>query len=242
MQILNTYKWMGLKAEITALLLVLAVPVSTFAQSTNVAVEVARAEISKNVSSFSYRDQTRWAELRDLFTKDATISISWHDGTVDGFVERSSRMVEEGAPGTKHWISPPRITVCGNRALSEADVIIIVRSSAGLIELDITSYTRFYDQFELEGDGVWRIHNRTGIYEKDRIDSVSPSFLFWVTYLFMPLSKYPKEFRHLAFGLERNNLSVMPNVVTSGSDRERTLKQKAWEWSGCSATSGARQP
>ncbi|XDD53796.1 nuclear transport factor 2 family protein [Leptospira sp. WS4.C2] len=241
-QILNQYKWMGFKAKITALLLGLTMPVSTFAERSNVSAILARSEIATNVSSFSYRDQARWVELRDLFTQDATISISWHEGTVDGFVEQSRRMVEEGAPATKHWISSPRITVCGNRALSEADVIIMVRSSAGPIDLDVTSYTRFYDQFELEDDGVWRIHNRTGIYEKDRIDSVSPSFLFWVTYLFMPLSKYPKEFRHLAFGLERNGLSIMPNVVTSGSDRERTLKQKAWEWSGCSAILDARQP
>ncbi|BDA78234.1 hypothetical protein LPTSP3_g11640 [Leptospira kobayashii] len=225
-----------------ALILAFALPVSTFAQSTNVTLEIARAEISRNVSSFSYRDQARWADLRNLFSKDATISISWHDGTVDGFVERSRRMVEEGAPPTKHWISPPRITVCGNRALSEADVIIMVRSSVGLIELDVTSYTRFYDQFELGGDGVWRIYKRTGIYEKDRVDSVGPSFLFWATYLFMPLGKYPKEFRHLAFGLERTGLSITPNVVTTGSEKERALKQNAWEWSGCSAFLKATQP
>lgn len=240
MDILNQYRKRGFL--LTALFLTLILNTSIFSQSENFTSVLAKSEIATNVSSFSYRDQARWAELRDLFTQDAKISISWYEGTVDGFVERSRRMVEEGAPATKHWISSPRITVCGNRALSEADVIIMIRSSAGPIDLDVTSYTRFYDQFELGDDGIWRIHKRTGIYEKDRIDSVSPSFLFWVTYLFMPLGKYPKEFRHLAFGLERNGLSIMPNVVTSGSERERTLKQKAWEWSGCSATLDARQP
>ncbi|MDF3821756.1 nuclear transport factor 2 family protein [Leptospira sp. 96542] len=202
----------------------------------------AKMEIASNVSSFAYRDQARWDDLRALFQKDGIISISWHDGTAESFVERSRLMVESGTPPTKHWISAPRITVCGNRALSEADVIIMVRSFAGPIEVDVTSYTRFYDQFELDADGRWRIHKRTGIYERDRLDPVGPSFLFWAAYLFMPLGKYPKEFRHLAFGLEQNGLSIVPNVVTSGSEAERTLKQNVWEWSGCSKFPNTKQP
>lgn len=202
----------------------------------------SKLEIASNISSFAYRDSARWEELEDLFQKDATISISWFDGAAKSFVEKSRLMVDSGTPPTKHWISSPRITLCGNRALSEADVMIMVRSNTGPIELDVTSYTRFYDQFELDEDGRWRIHKRTGIYEKDRFDPVGPSFLFWAAYLFIPLSKYPKELRHLAFGLERNGLSLVPNVITSGSANEKILKQNAWEWSGCEKFPNAKQP
>lgn len=222
------------------MLLGIASPI--LAEDLNISETKSKFAIASNVSSFVFRDTARWDELRDLFHKDATISISWFDGDLDSFVDRSRQMVENGSPPTKHWISTPRITICGNRALSEADVKIMVRSYAGPIELDLTSYTRFYDQFELSEDGKWRIHKRTGIYEKDRLDPVGPSFLFWTVYLFMPLGKYPKELRHLAFGLERSGLSVAPNVITSGSENEKILKQKAWEWSGCGKFLNTKQP
>lgn len=226
----------------TILCLILFSTSPSIPENLHISETKTKLEIASNVSSFAFRDSARWEELEDLFHKDATISISWFDGTVKNFIEKSRLMVDSGTPPTKHWISSPRITICGNRALSEADVMIMVRSYAGPIELDVTSYTRFYDQFELSEDGKWRIHKRTGIYEKDRFDPVGPSFLFWVTYLFLPLGKYPKELRHLAFGLERSGISVAQNVITSGSENEKKLKQKAWEWSGCEKFTNAKQP
>jgi hypothetical protein len=198
----------------------------------------AREAIAANVASFAFRDQARWDELHALFTQDATISISWHNGSAQEFVERSKKLVAAGAPPTKHLLSAPRITVCGARALSETDVAILIRSKVGPIELDVTSYLRFYDRFELGADKVWRVRSRTGVYEKDRIDPVGPSFLFWAVYPFLPLGSYPRELRHLAFGLKKAGLELLPTVVISSSEAEKTLKQQAMQWSGCAPNMG----
>ena len=202
----------------------------------------ARQAISANVASFSYRDQARWDELRDLFTSDGTISISWYAGPVQGFVELSKEMSKNSKTSTKHLLSAPRITVCGERAISETDATIMVRNDTGPFEVDITSYARFLDTFEHSSDGAWRIRSRVGIYEKDRMDSVGPSVLFAITYPFFPLSRYPRELKHLAYGIERSGLPLAPQIVLSGSDDEQRVKRAAWDWSGCGASSGARLP
>jgi hypothetical protein len=186
--------------------------------------------ISSNVRSFAFRDQARWEELRDLFTPDGRIAISWYDGPVDGFIAQSKEMATQGAGQTKHLLSEPRITLCGARAVSETDVTIMVRSSAGPIELDVTSYARFLDTFERSPDGIWRIHSRTGIYEKDRMDTVGPSWLFALVYPFLPLSKYPRALRHLAFGLSRTGLPLSAGIILSGSPKETQLKRDAMAW------------
>jgi hypothetical protein len=216
--------------------------VATAASPADVDSLVARQAIAANVASFSYRDQGRWEELRKLFTADGTIAVSWYDGPIDGFIEQTKKMAEGGKTLTKHQLSSPRIAVCGARAISETDVTIMLRSEAGPLEVDITSFARFFDTFERSGDGSWRMRSRIGIYEKDRIDSVGPSVLFALTYAFLPLSRYPRELKHLAYGIERSGLPLASRIILAGSEEERQLKRDAWEWSGCSSSSGDHLP
>lgn len=196
---------------------------------------VAREAIAANVRSFSHRDQARWEELRALFTADGRMSISWYDGPVDGFIEASKQMALDGKAQTKHLLAEPRVVLCGPRAISETDVTIMVRAQAGPSEVDVTSHARFLDTFERGDDGIWRVHSRTGIYEKDRIDAVGSSVWLALIYPFLPLGKYPAELKHLAFGLERSGLSLVSHVVLSGSAQEAQLKREAMAWSRCTS-------
>lgn len=193
----------------------------------------ARAAIAEKVAGFAFRDEGRWEDLRRLFAPQGTISVSWYSGPIDGFIAASKEMARNSTGLTKHWIGVPRITVCGERALSETDVAILARSKIGPVEADVTSYARFFDRFEKGSDGVWRILSRTAIYEKDRIDPVAPSLLFSLLYRFADFDKYPPQYKHLGYGLERNGFKLAGNIIVAHSAAERTMKQEAAQWSGC---------
>jgi len=79
-------------------------------------------------------------------------------------------------------------------------------------------------------DGRWRIWERTGIYEKDRMDPVQPSLHFWLIYRFARFSRFPAEYRHLAFGVKRQGLKLAERVVMAHSREEVALKAEAATW------------
>lgn len=191
---------------------------------------VACCAIAQNIANFAFRDEGRWEALRDLFHPQALIAVSWYRGSIDGFIDASRGMA--GAPEvlTKHWFGTPRIKLDGRRALSEVDVAIKVRSKIGKLEVDVTSYTRFFDRFEQCADGCWRIVDRTAIYEQDRIDPVQPSLLFGFLYRLARFDRYPAEYRHLAFGLDRKGLRLAEGTVVAHSVEEAALKSAATNW------------
>jgi hypothetical protein len=187
--------------------------------------------ISRNVASFAFRDQGRWDELRNLFHPDAQIAVTWYRGPVAGFIEGSAQMsAAAGAAVSKHLIGVPRVTVSGSRALSDTDVIILARAKIGPLEVDVTSYLRFFDRFERRDDGVWRVACRTGVYEKDRIDPVAPSPLFPLVYWLAGFHRFPPACRHLAGGLVRNGHALAMPIIEVGTEGEAALRRDAELW------------
>lgn len=88
---------------------------------------------------------------------------------------------------------------------------------------------RFYDLLE-KRDGGWRIFKRTAIYEKDRMDCVKTSFLFWVANFFINLKKYPKACRFLCFALEKAGQEVAKNIVEDRSEKLEFLYKEGDDW------------
>jgi hypothetical protein len=188
-------------------------------------------EITINVAKFAFRDQGRWEELRELFHPNASISVTWYSGSIEGFIERSAQMAAAGSSFTaKHWIGSSKVTIEGNRALCDTDVAILVRTKIGPIEADMTSYLRFFDRFERRGDGIWRNASRTAIYEKDRIDPVGPSLLYPLVYRLAGFNRFPRSYRHLAAGIVRSGQSLAKSIVETGTKEEAELLQDARVW------------
>lgn len=192
-----------------------------------------RQAIAANVTSFALRDQGDWAGLRNLFGADGQIAVTWYRGSIDGFIAASQKMAEDSATQSKHWIGTPRIRLCGERALSETDVAIMARSQVASVEVDVTSYARFFDTFARDSDGQWRVVQRTAIYEKDRIDPVAPSLLFSLIYPFAGFDDYPPAYRHLAAGLQRKGFTLAEPIIVAHSQAEADLKTAAAQWAGC---------
>jgi hypothetical protein len=169
--------------------------------------------------------------LRNLFHSNATISVTWYSGPIEGFIEWSSQMAAAGRPvPSKHWIGASKVTIEGNRALSDTDVAILARAKVGPIEADVTSYLRFFDRFERRDDGIWRIASRTAIYEKDRIDPVVPSLLYPFVYRLAGFNRFPRPYRHLAAGLVRSGQVLAKPIIESGTKEEAELFQDARIW------------
>jgi len=188
------------------------------------------AAIKQNVANFAFRDQARWAELRDLFHPDGTIAVTWYTGPFDGFIEGSKKMLAASAAKTKHWIGASRVQVKGDRALCDTDVVILARSKMAGVEVDITSFARFFDRFERRGDRAWRVVRRVAIYEKDRLDPVAPSVRFPLLYRMARFSRYPASYKHLAAGLVRAGQKINADIAEAGADAEQALLRAGRQW------------
>jgi hypothetical protein len=188
-------------------------------------------DITQNVANFALRDQRRWEELRYLFHPNASISVTWYSGPIEGLIERLAKMTAAGKWSTsKHWIGASRVTIEGNRALSGTDVAIFARAKSGPIEADVTCYLRFFDRFERRDDGIWRIASRTAIYEKDRMDPVRPSFLYPLAYRLDGFNRFPRPYRHLAAGLVRSGQVLAKPIIETGTKEESELLRDAKMW------------
>ena len=175
-----------------------------------------------------YRDRQMWDQLRTTFHPEGTISSLWFEGQFKLFVDASKLLAEKGDTG-KHVMGIPYIRIKDNRALSETDVTILVRQKIKSMELDLTSYVRFYDFLE-KRNGSWKICKRTVIYEKDRLDPVQPSARFWLASLFSRVGQRPASYRYLGYGMERRGAQLAPNVTTHSSKEASDLYQAGEQW------------
>jgi len=183
-------------------------------------------KISEVVSNWAfYRDQRAFDKLKTCFHPDATIQVSFYSGPADEFIQKI-KMSEKS--NVKHLVGNIRIELKNERAIAESNTTILWRERVFGIEADLTCYLRFFDLFE-KRDTIWRIANRTGIYEKDNIYPVEPSAHLDLK----KLESYPPYCRHLCFYLENvdgiSEISSFP-IAGADSDAERDIFKKGEEW------------
>ena len=183
-------------------------------------------KISEVVSNWAfYRDQRAFDKLKTCFHPDATIQVSFYSGSADGFIQKI-KMSKKG--NVKHLVGNIRIELKGERAIAESNTTVMLRRRFFDIEADLTCYLRFFDLFE-KRDTIWRIADRTGIYEKDNMLPVELSDHLDLR----KLESYPPYCRHLCFYLENvqgiSGISSFP-IVGTDSDAEREIFKKGEEW------------
>jgi hypothetical protein len=188
----------------------------------------AEFEIAACINEWAfYRDQEEWDGLLGTFHEGGKISLSWYEGPYEGFVAASKQLAAGGNALLKHRLGVPKIRVQGDRALSEVDVTIMVRARTPAIEVDTTSYARFYDRLERRDD-AWRLRVRTAIYEKDRADPVSAPTL--PATFFEGLERFPTEVRFLASSLDRVGARLSESLVIDKSQRLAELYREGEAW------------
>lgn len=174
-----------------------------------------------------YRDQGRWRELADTFTPDGTISVTWFSGAIGDFVAASKRSFKQTAPRSKHLIGVPVVQVRQDRAIAETNVQILGRAQFGSVHADMTSHARFLDRLVRTPQG-WRILRRIAIYEKDRLDPVSP--VSDDPLRGVDLSGIPEPYRYLGHMLKNSGRTLQSGILCDGSPAAQRALAEARTW------------
>ncbi len=180
----------------------------------------------------NFRDRGKWQDLKNTFWPDGTISLSWFDGPFGAFAGASEKIAQGGNAMT-HLLQTPYVVVNGDRATAETNASLKVRAPLRFYEVDITSQIRFFDFLE-KRDGEWRIVKRVGIYEKDRMDPVSPSLFFYLNSFWIDarskLNKTPPSSKYLAYLLSKKGLKLKKNIVEDKTAEMEALYQEGRAW------------
>jgi len=179
-----------------------------------------------------YRDQGKWSDLLATFAPDGQIAVSWFSGAFPEFVDRCRQAFAAGQR-SKHLIFPSVVRLRGCRAVAETNVSILVRQKIGALSVDVTSYARFLDCLEKTSERtseIWRIVERTAIYERDRIDPVEPSEKLDRLFAGTDLSAYPEAYRYMAARLTAAGRALAPVVYRDGSPHTEQLYRRYEAW------------
>jgi hypothetical protein len=141
------------------------------------------------------RDSADWNLFREQWHDDGYMMATWFQGPRDDFMEVSQEGFAKGV-SILHFTGASQATVQGTRAISQTRMTILQRGLVHGVLADVACTGRFYDFFE-KRQGKWAIVLRQPIYEKDRLDPVTPGET--IEFDLDLLAKYPEGYRYLAY-------------------------------------------
>ena len=142
-----------------------------------------------------WRDSADWERFRTVWHDDGRMMATWFQGTADEFIRVSKEGFEKGV-NILHFLGGHSSDVAGNRAISQTKMTIGQRALVHEVAVDVVCTGRFYDFME-KRNGKWGVVLRQPIYEKDRMDPVSPSAKLELDASL--LEQFPVGYRHLAY-------------------------------------------
>jgi len=185
--------------------------------------KLAIAEVIQNWAL--WRDTGNFDALRSTFHPDATMTATWFSGPAKDFIARA----ETRKPGGRsaHFVGGSSVRLNGDKALAETPILLLLRESVDDVEVDVTCHGRFFDRL-VRHEGAWTILRRGVIYEKDRIDPVSPD----ATLTLDPaiLSRFPEGYRHVAYVQSKRGMNVATDRPTLPSPELDVLYREANAW------------
>lgn len=141
------------------------------------------------------RDSADWELFREQWHDDGFMMATWFQGPRDDFIRVSQEGFAKGV-SILHFTGASQATVSGTRAISQTRMTILQRGLVHGVLADVACTGRFYDFFE-KRQGKWGIVLRQPIYEKDRLDPVTPGET--IEFDQDLLAKYPEGYRYLAY-------------------------------------------
>jgi SnoaL-like domain len=142
-----------------------------------------------------WRDAGDWERFAGVWHHDGRMMATWFQGSAAEFIAASRAGWERGVQ-ILHFLGGTTVDVRGSRAIAQTKMTISQRAEVEGVLCDVVCTGRFYDFFE-ERAGRWAIVLRQPIYEKDRLDPVTPGA---VPRLDLDrLASLPAGYRHLAY-------------------------------------------
>ncbi|WP_206244664.1 nuclear transport factor 2 family protein [Novosphingobium terrae] len=142
-----------------------------------------------------FRDGGFYDRLLDLWHDDGRMMTTWAQVSAVDFVARSREAFGRGAM-IQHFLGGSHVDIVGQRAIAQTKTTITQRGEVEGVLCDATCFGRFYDFFECR-QGQWKLALRQPIYERDRLDPVTPGALPQLDLAL--LGSFPDGYRHLAY-------------------------------------------
>ncbi len=159
-----------------------------------------------------WRDSGDWERFRTVWHDDGRMMATWTQGTADEFIAISKEGWARGV-SILHFLGGISVDVAGSRAVSQTKMTISQRAAVEGVLCDVLCTGRFYDFWDKRA-GRWGLVLRQPIYEKDRMDPVTPGDVPVLDGAL--LASFPAGYRHLAYLQTRIGYTVkrdMPGLT-----------------------------
>ncbi len=173
-----------------------------------------------------WRDAGDWERFRTVWHDDGWMMATWFQGSGDDFI----RVNKEGwAKGVSilHFLGGTSIELAGNRAIAQTKMTISQRAPVHGVPCDVLCTGRFYDFIEKRGDR-WGVVLRQPIYEKDRLDPVTPGQVPALDH--SKLAALPEGYRHLAYIQEEIGYKVKRDMPSLKGPEVEALYARGAAW------------
>jgi hypothetical protein len=155
-----------------------------------------------------WRDANDWQRFRTVWHDEGRMMATWFQGTADEFIAVSREGFDRGVR-ILHFLGGSSVEVSGDRAFTQTKMTINQRAEVEGMLCDVVCTGRFCDFWERRA-GRWGLVLRQPIYEKDRIDPVTPGQAPKLDAKL--LASFPVGYRHLAYLQTRIGYKVKPDM------------------------------
>lgn len=173
-----------------------------------------------------WRDAGDWKRFRTVWHPDGRMMATWTQGTGDEFIAVSKAGWEKGV-SILHFLGGTSIDLRGDRAVSQTKMTISQRGEVEGVLCDVLCTGRFYDLLERRA-GRWGIVLRQPIYEKDRLDPVTPGAIPKLDPEL--LAQFPSGYCHLAYLQTRIGYSVKRDMPGLRGPEVEALYARGAAW------------
>jgi hypothetical protein len=173
-----------------------------------------------------WRDAGDWDRFATVWHDDGWMSATWFQGSAADFIRVTREGWDKGV-SILHFLGGTSIDLAGGRAIAQTKMTISQRGQVYGVDCDVVCTGRFFDFLEKRKE-KWGLVRRQPIYEKDRIDPVSPSAALKLEET--RLAQFPQGYRHLAYIQEEIGYRVKRDMPGLRGPEVEALYAQGRDW------------
>jgi hypothetical protein len=162
------------------------------------------------------------------------MTATWFQGPAADFIKARRAGFERGV-SIIHFLGGTTCDIQGTRAIAQTKMTINQRAAVDGVIVDAVCTGRFYDFFA-KRSARWGICRRQPIYEKDRLDVVTPGATLELDGEL--LGRFPEGYRHLAYLQTKAGFDVRLGLPGLRGPEVETLYAEGRAWLDGAATPG----
>jgi len=173
-----------------------------------------------------WRDAGDWERFKTVWHPEGWMNATWFQGPAEKFIEVSREGFNKGV-NILHFYGGFSCDIAGDRAIAQTKMTINQRATVDGVPVDVVCTGRMFD-FVQKHEGRWLIRRRQPIYEKDRMDPVTPGHRMELDE--HQFAHYPVAYRHLAYFQASGGAHITLGLPTPGSDALARLYAEGEKW------------